>query len=275
MRKNNKCDKKSNLSYTKYVVKTNRKINDCDYLITLKPTTTILNPLPGQFLMIDCGEETFLPRPYSVYGMSGNAIVLLVKPVGTGSGLLVCKPAGTTIKLFGPLGNGYDINAAAGKTVFLVSGGTGTASVNYLNEYLQKHGSVTKINFITGARNKSQLVRVQKSSGKCSFNYCTDDGSTGFHGVPTIVLSSALKKIVNPAGNAVIYTCGPSVMMKAVAKIANRYGIKCYASLEERMACGVGACRGCVVKVAGDKNVVVNKTVCHDGPVFDTQILGW
>lgn len=222
---------------------------------------------PGQFVEIRCspGTEPFLRRPFSVHRIGRGHIELLYEIVGPATEILSRKPAGSFLDILGPLGNGFDINRR--DLAIFIGGGIGVAPLVALAEYSKR----AKNKVIIGARTKSCVLceKEFKALG-CSIKVSTEDGSKGCKGLATDLLLEILR--TPGSGHRSIYACGPTAMLKAVAHIAADHRIPCQVSLEERMACGVGVCLGCPVKVRpGDEY----KMVCKDGPVFNAEEIAW
>lgn len=215
---------------------------------------------PGQFAQV-LAEGFFLRRPISICGIDkANGTLRLVFEVrGKGTEQLSRLNVGDNIDLMAPLGHGF--TKAEGKAV-CVGGGIGVPPMlGIASEY----GSDAVA--ITGFRNAAAVILQEdfKAAG-CDTVLCTDDGSAGIHGFVTTALEEHLQK----EKPGIIYACGPTPMLKAVAGLAEKYGVRCEVSLEQRMACGVGACLGCAVKINRDgKEAFLH--VCKDGPVFDAK----
>lgn len=175
---------------------------------------------------------------------------------------------GEIIHIIGPLGTGYP-KPEDGSIPLLVAGGTGLASLISLAEELPQ-----KAYFLHGARCKDEIIiidelkQLERKSITCM--NCTDDGSFGKKGTVVDVLNEFLKSESLQTSSCILYACGPKPMLESIARIVHDYDIKGYVSLEENMACGVGACLGCAVQtVHGYKNV------CNDGPVFPIEKIVW
>ena len=208
----------------------------------------------GQFCMIGL-EKVFLRRPLSIYSIDKkNGIVsFLYKVVGKGTDFLANLSVGSTVKVLGPLGQGYPLGIKENFEPVLVAGGTGVASIHFLASSLSKSGSL-----YYGVRKKEELMCLtdfEKLGWK--INISTEDGSYGYKGFVTDLLAKQIQQ------NSIIYVCGPTPMMKKVAEIAEDKNISGFASLEQKMACGVGNCQGCAVKIDN-----AYKMACKDGPVF-------
>lgn len=214
--------------------------------------------LPGQFCMVSV-PNAYLRRPLSIYKTTKTTVSFLYKIIGKGTEVLSTLRPGETVKVLGPLGTSYPVNqkSVAGEPI-LVAGGTGIASVHFLASKLKKKGIL-----FYGARTKQELLCLSefKKIGWKVF-VATEDGSKGFKGFVTDLLKAKIKN------NNIVYTCGPTPMMKKVISIVKELKLNGYASLEEKMACGIGNCQGCAVKV-GDEY----KMVCKDGPVFPIELL--
>ncbi len=206
--------------------------------------------------------KPLLRRPLSVHRTLRNAIDLLYEVVGIGTEALARRKAGELLDVIGPLGNGFDLGKA--RRAVLVAGGMGVAPLVALAEALAKKRA--KIDVIIGARTKSHIFCESefKSLG-CDVKVATEDGSKGTRGLATKLLSTMSHE------EMAIYACGPNAMLKEVARIAKARRLPCQVSLEEYMACGIGVCLGCPVKVKTGGY----KMVCKDGPVFDTKEILW
>ncbi len=216
----------------------------------------------GQFFLLSV-PGVFLRRPFSIYSAGKNDIRFLYKIIGRGTENLSKMRPGESIRVFGPLGNGYDKRHAAGRTPFFVAGGTGVASLHFLAKELKKGY------LFYGARTKQDLVCLDgfREAG-VKLNIATEDGSAGRKGLVTDLLDQHLSAV--DTDEIILYSCGPHAMMEAVARLCLKYHVKGFVSLEEMMACGVGNCQGCAVKI-GDEN----RMVCKDGPVFDISEVNW
>jgi dihydroorotate dehydrogenase electron transfer subunit len=181
---------------------------------------------------------------------------VVFRVVGEGTTEFSKLQAGDTVEILGPLGNGFPLE---GEKAIVVGGGIGVPPMLELAKQLK--GSVTAV---MGYRNDDLFLADEFIDAVADVIIATDDGSVGVHG--TVV--DAMKE--NDLTADVIYACGPKPMLRGVAQYALEKGIKCYVSMEERMACGVGACLGCVCqsKEVDDHSHVKNKRVCKDGPVF-------
>ncbi|MHB8154759.1 MAG: dihydroorotate dehydrogenase electron transfer subunit [Candidatus Omnitrophota bacterium] len=224
--------------------------------------------LPGQFINIRVSDnlDPLLRRPISICGVSKTKIKIFYEAVGKATEILAQKKKGELLDIMGPLGKGFDyrhlVKSKKAKNI-LIAGGMGVAPLVFLAEKLK----LSKPLVLIGAKSKKQILCLQefKALG-CTVKLATDDGSVGFKGRVTDLLRIVLEQ-TKPLG---LFSCGPHPMLKAVAQIAGEHKINAQLSLEEHMACGIGACLGCVVATKAGY-----KTVCKDGPVFSSEELVW
>ncbi len=246
------------------------KINDMYALLKLAPCdgTMPCGIEPGQFVQIEIPDSktTFLRRPISVnlVDYSANLLWLLVRKAGAGTTHLINAEVGDIFNVILPLGNGFTIPSSdTSSRVLLVGGGVGVAPLLYLGQRLKE--KCIDFEFALGARSSSDLLEGEEFVKYGKLNVSTEDGSLGEKGFIT------QHSIFDDATITHIACCGPTPMMKAVAKIAKAKGINCEVSLENVMACGLGACLCCVEDTTDNGNVCV----CTDGPVFNINQLKW
>jgi dihydroorotate dehydrogenase electron transfer subunit len=234
------------------------------YLVWLGAPDIAGEARPGQFVMVACGDDTFLPRPFSVHRVDGSQMALLFKVVGKGTRWLSQCKKGKALDIFGPLGNGFTVHPES-KNLLLVGGGIGIAPLCFLADVALKEGK--KVIIIQGARKAGYLFPVAApqriyNGGIMGANFevfnCTEDGTEGFKGLATQLLPHYLKGIDQ------VFACGPAAMYKTMAHMPELKGKDVQLSLEIIMGCGTGVCYGCTVKT---KNGL--KQVCKDGPVFE------
>lgn len=222
--------------------------------------------LPGQFaeIRVDGSPTTFLRRPISINYVDRlrNEVWFLIQLIGDGTRRLAEARKGEVINVVLPLGNGFTMPQKASDKLLLIGGGVGTAPMLYLGEQLAKNGS--KPTFLLGARTDKDLLQLDDFAAYGEVYTTTEDGSHGEKGYVT--QHSSLNKIKFEQ----IYTCGPKPMMMAVARYAKSNHINCEVSLENSMACGVGACLCCV-----ENTVEGHLCVCKEGPVFNINKLLW
>ncbi len=218
----------------------------------------------GQFICIYTKDgSTLLPRPISIceVNTARTAIRVVYRVVGTGTAEFSGYTAGTSIEILGTLGNGFPIEAGKDKTVVLFGGGIGIPPM------LQTAKEIAgDVHAFLGYRN-DQLFLAGEFEQYATLHVATEDGSVGTKGN---VLDALKESGIKPD---VIMACGPMPMLRAIKKYAEALDIPAYISLEERMACGVGACLGCVAKTKhkDHHSNVNNARICTDGPVFEAK----
>lgn len=216
---------------------------------------------PGQFVQVSVGPvlEPFLNRPFSVHDCTETTLTLLYRVVGRGTSLLARKQKGENLTVVGPLGNGFPRTRK--RRAVLVAGGMGAAPLYYLLRKLQEEGKEAV--FLYGAKTAAHAVLANEYRALAQeFYLTTEDGSAGRQGLVTEILPQILA-----ATEADVFACGPHAMLQAVAKIARGNKLSCFVSLEAQMACGVGACLGCVIAGADGSY----RRVCTEGPVFAAE----
>lgn len=235
-------------------------------LLTLSPADGAPLPamMPGQFVQVAVDTPgVFLRRPISIHDVdtARRELKLLVRRAGRGTAALIDMPVGRVINVVLPLGNSFTTSFGFSQQLLLVGGGVGVAPLLYLGRYLSENG--LKPRFLIGARSESDLLLLDEFRAVGPVDVCTEDGSSGVKGLVT-------DHPILQMNHDHIFCCGPTPMMKAVAALARTKGISCEVSLENMMACGLGACLCCV-----EKTVKGNVCVCTDGPVFDINELTW
>ena len=245
---------------------TNRRVNEEYFVLSLSGKQQLPEIKPGQFVQVKVNNSpnTFLRRPFSVYDVDykKNILYLLIQKIGEGTKVLSELKIGEILNLVYPLGNSFSL--PDGKKALLIGGGVGVAPLFMLARWLKKH-KIEPV-FLFGFRNSGLLVDIDLFTGFGKVHIATDDGSTGEKGVVT--QHSFLHNV--PGDISMVYTCGPEVMMKAVALWAENNDIPCEVSLETYMACGIGACLCCA-----QETVHGISHVCTDGPVFNSKELVW
>ena len=238
---------------------------------------------PGQFVMfrVQRSLPPLLRRPFGIFrtgflppdcdGLPPKEFVEIVyKVVGRGTEIMAELHEGDKVELLGPLGNGFDCTSPEGEKI-LVGGGIGLLPLYMLAGVLVAKGCNVRLLMGGGTREDILFVTEFERLGVETY-VSTDDGSLGEEGLVTQVLERKLQKY--PA--AEVYSCGPMPMLKAVHTICLKYKAPLQVSLEESMACGVGACLGCVVKGAGHTEEKPSYLCsCKVGPVFKSQYLDW
>ena len=218
---------------------------------------------PGQFISMYTNDGSkLLPRPISICEIDKeNGVLRVVYRVTgehTGTEQFSKMKAGDTLPIIGPLGNGFPLEKAEGKKAFLMGGGIGVPPILELAKQLACEKQI-----IIGYRDKETFLRKEFEENGTVY-ISTEDGSVGTQGN----VMDAIK--ANALTADIIMACGPTPMLRAIKNFAEENGIECYISMEERMACGIGACLGCVCKSKEKDHHtnVHNKRCCKDGPVF-------
>jgi dihydroorotate dehydrogenase electron transfer subunit len=253
--------------YFKAKVIENLSLNSSHNLITLEPLDAAAEPNPGQFYMIEAGDsyDPLLKRPFCWLQKTRETIQFLFRIKGKGTSLMRTFNKGRVINVIGPLGNGYPLPQKE-RTPLIVAGGTGIISLFSLINKLSLNCHV-----FYGARTKDDLLMLNELNKLGSkIITCTDDCSFGKKGTVTDVLNDFLLSTPHSLNSLFLYACGPKPMLKAISKIAIDKEIKGCISLEENMACGFGACQGCVVKTISGY-----KKVCKEGTVFPIEDIVW
>lgn len=232
-------------------------------------------PLPeirgGQFVnvRVDGCDKAYLRRPISIHDVDyqNNTIDLLIQEKHEGTTKLCALPVGATVNVVLPLGNGFTM-PEKDDNVLLVGGGIGIAPLLYFSRKIQSitlcKDAIHRVSFLLGGRTQSDLMLLDRFRNEGDVFITTNDGSMGEKGFVTEHSLWKTMKINK------IYACGPMPMMKAVAKLARERGIWCEVSLENQMACGIGACLCCV-----ENTKEGNLCVCKEGPVFNIERLLW
>ena len=245
---------------TEFIIAEKQVFNDLYFSLTLKHPDKLPEIVAGQFVEVEVpgNKQVMLRRPISIHDVdiANNTLTLLIQVVGKGTATLSKLEKGDSLNLVYPLGHGFSI---VGDKVLLVGGGAGIAPLFHLSKCLSEKGIRPTI--LLGGRT-SEMIPVRdafKPYGELGI--ATEDGSMGEKGLVT--QHSLFSKDYDH-----IFTCGPTPMMKAVARHALEKGIECEVSLENMMACGIGACLCCVVD--SDEG---HKCVCKEGPVFNAKKL--
>lgn len=223
---------------------------------------------PGQFIQVRVGNDVsvdpLLARPISIFRINKEAgsVALLFKIVGRGTKLLASKRRGEKLTIWGPVGNGFAIPEQA-KKIALIAGGIGMPPLFCLQEKLSLDPNPPKMILFYGGRTSQDFLEMDLwKKSRVRIKLATEDGSMGFKG---FVTDSFVDEHKSEAFDFVI-ACGPTPMLRAVQKIASLFRLSGQISLESYMACGVGACLGCVCQTEQG-----SRRVCVDGPVFPIE----
>ena len=243
----------------------NERLSDSYSLFVLEPINGDLPEMqPGLFVQVEVpnSKSTYLRRPISInyVDYANNQLWLLVRKAGEGTSSLMKLAESDVVNLMLPLGNGFTI--FPGETMLLIGGGVGVAPLLYLGKKAKEAGANVK--FLLGARTENDLLELEQFEAVGDVFVSTENGGKGEKGFVT------QHSVLNSGSFSRIACCGPMPMMKAVAKIAKDKSIECEVSLENVMACGLGACLCCV-----EDTVEGNVCVCKEGPVFNIKRLKW
>ncbi|MDD3877857.1 MAG: dihydroorotate dehydrogenase electron transfer subunit [Bacteroidales bacterium] len=248
-----------------FIVLLNEKLNEDTFLLLLKHPHKLPEINAGQFaeVLVEDSPLTFLRRPLSIHDVDykNNTLSLLIKKLGKGTKKLSELKPDNFLNLIFPLGNSFTL--LNNEKVLLTGGGCGIAPLLYLSRKLNEKGC--DVHILLAAKTASDIVRLKTYENYGKLYFTTEDNSLGEKG---LIIQHSLFK--NLSVFKKIYTCGPERMMQAVARLAANNEIPCEVSLENTMACGIGACLCCVTETKTG-----NKCVCVDGPVFNTKDLKW
>jgi dihydroorotate dehydrogenase electron transfer subunit len=275
----------------------NKRIKDAYFHCALYAHRIAKEASPGQFVNIKLTDtcEPLLRRPFSIHRVTGEGIEILYELVGPGTEILSKKKSGEYLDIIGPLGNGFNyrlppVCRQAGITDYrlpiLIAGGMGVAPLIFLAEKLGERKALKQVKrktlVLLGTKTAQQIL-CEKEFKKlgCEVRISTDDGSKGFKGKVTALLKRYLatgyrpqatgKKIKKPTACSLrlaahIYACGPRAMLKEISLFSKKHNIPAQISLEEHMACGIGACFGCAINTKKGF-----KRACKEGPVFNAE----
>lgn len=245
----------------------NKRLNEQYFLLKLSVEDYLPLIEPGQFVqvLVENSPNTFLRRPISVnfVDLDKNELWLLIQIVGDGTKSLSKLTAGDKLNLIYPLGNTFTLPEDKNASVMLIGGGVGIAPLLMLGYKLSNLG-YKNCTYLIGARSKKDLLQLDHLAQYGKVLTTTEDATFGEKGYVT------QHSVLNNEKFDAIYSCGPTPMMKAVAKYATTNNIFCEVSLENMMGCGIGACLCCVTPTTEG-----NLCVCTDGPVFDIKRLKW
>lgn len=254
----------------------------CDgvFKMTIKSEYVAANAKPGQFVNIKCGSlDMLLRRPISICDVNReqNTFDIVFQIKGKGTEQLCHKCAGE-VDIMAPLGNPFTIDDKNFKNICVVGGGIGTFPLLYL----LKSSKCDNKTALLGFRTKAAVVLENEfRAAATNVDIATDDGTYGRKAFVTGLLEEMLAGGQHAGQNMaaqkpdIIYTCGPTPMMRGVAAIAEKYNIPCQVSMEQRMGCGIGACLVCACKTKKGEDDYGFSHVCKDGPVFWSTDICW
>jgi dihydroorotate dehydrogenase electron transfer subunit len=213
---------------------------------------------PGQFVMVKVpGSDLFLRRPFSIYGYSRGVLAIMYRVAGKGTDALRTMGRGAHLSVLGPLGRGFAV--AGGHSRIVVAGGIGLAGVHLLAKCLRR-----KVTLLFGCSSVAETA-ILKDLEAFHPLVATLDGSSGYKGTVVDLLASVLPER-QVAGDLTVYACGPEGMIQNLKRLLEPAGTPCQVAVEERMACGLGLCFGCVTRTTDAEEPY--KRVCKEGPVF-------
>lgn len=230
----------------------NQPVAENIFKLTVDAPELAQNSRAGQFVQVKVADEFTLRRPLGIAGAKNGVITIFYRAVGRGTDILSKKRVGDCLNILGALGNGF---LTPNGKILLVGGGMGLAPLLCAAEKFNS-------DVLIGGRNANEVnfwIDEFRPLVKNTF-ITTDDGSIGKKGFVTNLLPDI------PRDYSAIYTCGPEIMMRGVAKFATDNNLPCEVSFERRMACGLGACLSCSIDTADGR-----RKVCKDGPVFDAK----
>ena len=247
----------------KAIVLSNEQLGKEIYSLRLQTWQIARESVPGQFVSVYCRDNSrLLPRPISICEADedSGSLRLVFRIAGAGTAEFSGLKSGDTVDIVGPLGNGFPLERAEDRRVFLIGGGIGIPPMIQLEHALEDSGRAAEVTAVLGYRDE----RFLEGDFSCRCQIATEDGSAGTKGnVLDAIRDSGLRADV-------IYACGPTPMLRALKQYAEEEGIECWLSLEEKMACGIGACLSCVCRSTekDGHSQLNNKRVCTEGPVF-------
>jgi len=250
----------------------NQTLNDQFFILTLQGEAISQTAQPGQFVNVSC--QQFLRRPFGIMAVDRTAGTFQIGIQVKGKGTMEFKDlrAGTVVSVLGPLGHGFDL--AGYRRVITVGGGTGVFPLYFVQEHCRAAGVETVA--VCGYRSTQDAILVDEFRHVASKAvFASDSGGMDVEGHAAMALDKVLEDL-GPAEGTVVLTCGPKIMMQAVAERAARAGLPCQVSLEERMGCGIGICLVCVCKIKEQETgAISHQRCCVEGPVFPAEAVVW
>lgn len=250
-----------------FTIQERKEFGERSFSLTLQHPGKMQPIAPGQFVEVDVpgAKDVYLRRPISIHDVDSeaNTVTLLIQRVGKGTDRLHQMKVGESLSLIYPLGKGFSVVSAPAVPV-LVGGGIGIAPLLYLAKCYAKQGVRPVV--LLGGRTEALIPTREEFAPYGDMLYATEDGSLGFKGLVT--QHPQFLQMLQEGKVGMIQTCGPTPMMKAVARLAAQNKVNCEVSLENTMACGIGACLCCVCDT--DEG---HLCVCKEGPVFNISKL--
>jgi len=249
-------------------VLSNEKIGEDFFLLQFVWDSSATIPLPGQFFTIRVSSDSvpLLRRPFAFAGYDPmtHCTSFVYQRRGNATTIMTGMQSGDEIDVIGPLGRPFPI-PDSDKAPFLIAGGIGLGPILFLAHTLQDRANR---HFVFGSRTKSLVPSFEMFNNERPI-ICTDDGSMGFYGTVTDYLAAS---DIPENRQLVLYSCGPMPMLRACHNFSMDHGASCWVSVEQVMACGVGACMGCAVPVNGTQEYA---RACKEGPVFNSTEIRW
>jgi len=250
----------------------NARDTDSYFLLVLRAPKIVPLIQPGEFAHVRVLplKEALLRRPFSIFQVEGDTFSILYKTIGQGSQTLSRMQPGEELSVIAPLGHGFTVPKAGGETPLLVAGGYGMAAMHLLAQRSPQKGIV----FVGGRKRVDILCEKEFRALGWDVRPTTEDGSYGEKGLVTKPLIQQLHTPHSTLHTPKLYACGPTGMLRAVAKIAADFHVPAELSMDEHMCCGVGVCLTCVIPVKTESGWEFQRT-CTEGPVFDARDVIW
>lgn len=254
-------------------VLSNQRLNSQTIILTLEAPNIASTAKPGQFVNIACDQ--FLRRPFGIMQAdpATGQIKVGIRIQGAGTRWLAGLKPGSSVSILGPLGHGFEL--AGYQRIITVGGGTGVFPLYFVQQACREQGLEGMA--VCGYRSREESILTEEYSAlACQALFASDLGDMEIAGHAGNALECLLSSLPQAAGTAIL-TCGPKIMMQAVAGIAASHGLPCQVSLEERMACGIGVCLvcACAVKAGGNGESFTHQRCCVEGPVFPAEVVKW
>ncbi|MDR2421455.1 MAG: dihydroorotate dehydrogenase electron transfer subunit [Oscillospiraceae bacterium] len=246
-----------------FVVTDIRPLRRGIFSVTFDAPELAVSAEPGQFVHIKCGRSRPLRRPFGISDASGDKLTVVFEVRGEGTKWLAASEPGRRVDINGPLGHGF--SSVVGD-ILIAGGGLGAAPMLFAARRARGRAVA-----VLGFRGAASAILTEEFESACENIFVTtDDGSLGLRGTASLPLGELLKT----GRYSAVLACGPRAMLRAVAELSERAGVRCEVSLEERMGCGVGACLVCACRTKKDGADKMSR-VCFDGPVFDSREVVW